>query len=86
MRVSKASVKGQATALSKLRKPVGIPPGHPIALTVDCDHVIICKVSRADATFLGLSTDAFSDWISPEADETFRDLQSVGRRGRSAIN
>ncbi len=74
MIVSRLSPKGQVTVPAEVRRHLGLKPGDTVAYSIDGGRVTLTKLSRVDAAFLRASTESFSDWNAPEADEAFRDL------------
>ena len=72
--VSKVTAKGQTTIPAEVRAKLGLKPGDTVIYRETKTGIVIRKASVLDAEFLKLQEHALSDWLSPEADEAFRDL------------
>ena len=72
--VSKVTAKGQTTIPAEVRAKLGLKPGDAVIYRETRTGIVIRKASVLDAEFLKLQEHALSDWLSPEADEAFREL------------
>lgn len=70
----KITVKGRTTIPAEVRAKLRLKPGDAVVYRETKAGILICKAGVLDAEFLKLQEHAFSDWLSPEADEAFRDL------------
>ena len=71
---SKVTAKGQTTIPAEIRAKLRLRPGDAVLYRETKAGIIIRKAGVLDAEFLKLQEHALSDWLSPEADEAFRDL------------
>ncbi len=71
---SKISAKGQTMIPAQVRAKLGLKPGDAVVYRQTKAGMIIRKAGVLDVEFLKMQEHALSDWLSPEADETFRDL------------
>ena len=74
MRASKVTAKGQTTIPAEIRAKLKLKPGDAVVYRETKAGIIIRKASALDSEFLKLQEHALSDWLSPEAEEAFRDL------------
>ena len=72
--VSRLTSKGQATIPVSVRRALNLKPGDRVAFEISGRRVTLRRVDPRDRAFLKLSEPAFSDWLSPEDEEAFRDL------------
>jgi AbrB family looped-hinge helix DNA binding protein len=71
---SKITAKGQTTIPAEIRAKLRLKPGDAVVYRETKGGIVIRKAGVLDAEFLKLQEHALSDWLSPEADEAFRDL------------
>lgn len=71
---SKITAKGQTTIPAEIRAKLRLRPGDAVVYRETKGGIVIRKAGVLDAEFLKLQEHALSDWLSPEADEAFRDL------------
>jgi AbrB family looped-hinge helix DNA binding protein len=71
---AKITSKGQASIPAQVRRALNLRPGDSMLFLIDDGEVRVSRAEPIDAAFLRLSSESFSDWDAPEADEAFRDL------------
>lgn len=71
---SKITAKGQTTIPVEVRAKLRLKPGDAVVHRETNAGIAIRNAGVLDAEFLKLQEHALSDWLSPEADEAFRDL------------
>jgi AbrB family looped-hinge helix DNA binding protein len=75
MLTSKISSKGQTVLPREIRERLGLEKGSTIWYQPDGDHVILRKIDERQIGQLQVAFALFSEWLSPEDEEAFRDLQ-----------
>jgi AbrB family looped-hinge helix DNA binding protein len=71
---SKITAKGQTTIPAQIRAKLRLNPGDAVVYRETKAGIVICKATVRDIMFLKLQEHALENWLSPEADEAFRDL------------
>ncbi len=72
---SKLTTKSQATIPEKIRKILKLSPGDSVAFEVgENDTVAIRKATPIDLEFTKALEDTFSEWMSENDIEAYRDL------------
>ena len=74
MDTSRVSLKGQITIPESIRKAANIASGDLLMFTTDGKQVTIRKIELPTDEYLASVFETFSEWLSPEDEEAWRDL------------
>ena len=74
MELAKITARGQTTIPKSVRQAAGLSEGDVIAFEIEGNHLVVRKVTPGrDGCLRGLAG-IFSEWVSPEDEEAWRDL------------
>ena len=74
METSRVTSKGQTTIPASIRKAANITSGDLLMFTTDGNQVTIMKVELPTDDYSDSISETFSEWLSPEDEEAWRDL------------
>lgn len=74
MGTSRVSSKGQITIPASIRKAANIAGGDLLMFTTDGKQVTIRKIELPTDEYPASASETFSEWLSPEDEEAWRDL------------
>lgn len=74
MDTSRVTSKGQTTIPVSVRKAANIMSGDLLMFTTDGKQITIKKIELPTDEYLASVSETFSEWLSPEDEEAWRDL------------
>ena len=74
MEVAKITSRGRITIPESIREAADLHEGDVIAFVIEGDRLVLRKVVPGRGDYLHSLTEAMSEWLSPEDEETWRDL------------